>query len=315
MLVDGKWTKEFHPVQGVDKKGGFVRKPSSFRETIGSPKYKAEKHRYHLFVAYICPWACRTLALRSLKGLEDIISVSVVEPQLTVKGWKFGSYPGASGSDQILNATYMHEIYSKADPQYTGRATVPVLWDKQSQTIVNNESSEIIKNLNSGFNELLEEENNEKAKINLYPEHLKEEIDELNEWLYPRINNGVYKTGFATTQIAYEEACETLFQSLEKLEARLDTKSPYLFGNELTLSDIHLFMTLIRFDLAYYGLFKANLKHIWDYPNLLAYIKRLYDIPAIQKTVNIDHIKQGYYSIKALNPTGIVPKGPQNLFD
>ncbi len=315
MLVDGKWTKEFHPVQGVDKKGGFVRKPSSFRETIGSPKFKTEKNRYHLFVAYICPWACRALALRSLKGLEDIISISVVEPQLTTEGWKFGTYPGASGSDQILNATYMHEIYSKADPQYTGRATVPVLWDKQSQTIVNNESSEIIKSLNSGFNQLLEEENNEKAKINLYPDHLKEEIDELNEWLYPRINNGVYKTGFATTQIAYEEACETLFQSLEKLEARLDTKSPYLFGNELTLSDIHLFMTLIRFDLAYYGLFKANLKHIWDFPNLLAYTKRLYDIPAIKKTVNIDHIKQGYYSIKALNPTGIVPKGPQNLFN
>ncbi len=314
MLVDGKWSKDFHPVQGTDKTGGFVRKPSSFREKIGSPKFKAEKNRYHLFVAYICPWACRTLALRSLKGLEDIISISIVEPQLTSKGWKFGSYPGATGPDEILNATYMHEIYTKSDPTYTGRATVPVLWDKQSQTVINNESSEIIKMLNNDFNELLEVEENEKAKINLYPDHLKKEIDELNEWLYPRINNGVYKTGFATTQIAYEEAYSVLFQSLDKLETRLGTNSPYLFGEQLTLSDIHLFMTLIRFDLAYYSLFKANLNHISDYPNLSAYTKRIYDIPAIKSTVNSDHIKQGYYSIKALNPTGIVPIGPKKPF-
>ena len=310
MLVDGKWSKNFHPVQGVDEQGGFVRKPSSFRNQIGQQDFLAEKNRYHLFVAYICPWACRTLAVRSLKGLEDIISVSVVEPQLTEKGWKFGTYPGASGPDTILNATYMHEIYAKADKDYTGRATVPVLWDKTNETIVNNESSEIIKMLNDGFNDLLDEE---KAKVNLYPEHLKKEIEELNDWMYPRINNGVYKTGFATTQIAYKEACSSLFEALEELETHLNSKSPYLFDEHLTLSDIHLFMTLIRFDLAYYGLFKANLNHIWDYPNLSAYMKRLYEIPAIKNTVNSDHIKQGYYSIKALNPTGIVPNGPRNI--
>ncbi|WP_113159179.1 MULTISPECIES: glutathione S-transferase family protein [Brucella] len=312
MLVDGKWTEDWQPVQAKDEKGGFVRQISGFRNWItpdgsagptGEAGFKAEAGRYHLYVAYICPWASRTLIGRKLKGLEDAISISVVEPALTNQGWRFGDYPGAD-RDVLNGATYMHEIYTKADPHYTGRATVPVLWDKQKQTIVNNESADILRMLNSGFGDLAS------ADFDFYPEALRSEIDELNEYIYPRLNNGVYRTGFATTQIAYEEAFRDVFKALAVLEEKLDGKGPFLFGESLTETDIRLFVTLIRFDAAYYGLFKCNLRQLKDYPALSGWLLRVLNIPGVRETVNIDHIKRGYYSIKALNPTGIVPVGP-----
>ncbi|GLU30098.1 MULTISPECIES: glutathione S-transferase family protein [Brucella/Ochrobactrum group] len=315
MLVDGKWTEDWQPVQAKDEKGGFVRQISGFRNWItpdgsagptGEAGFKAEAGRYHLYVAYICPWASRTLIGRKLKGLEDVISISVVEPALTNQGWRFGDYPGAD-RDVLNGATYMHEIYTKADPHYTGRATVPVLWDKQKQTIVNNESADILRMLNSGFGDLAS------ADFDFYPEALRSEIDELNEYIYPRLNNGVYRTGFATTQIAYEEAFRDVFKALAVLEEKLDGKGSFLFGESLTETDIRLFVTLIRFDAAYYGLFKCNLRQLKDYPALSGWLLRVLDIPGVRETVNIDHIKRGYYSIKALNPTGIVPIGPDLL--
>lgn len=312
MLVDGKWTEDWQPVQAKDEKGGFVRQISGFRNWItpdgsagptGEAGFKAEAGRYHLYVAYICPWASRTLIGRKLKGLEGAISISVVEPALTNQGWRFGDYPDAD-RDVLNGATYMHEIYTKADPHYTGRATVPVLWDKQKQTIVNNESADILRMLNSGFGDLAS------ADFDFYPEALRSEIDELNEYIYPRLNNGVYRTGFATTQIAYEEAFRDVFKALAVLEEKLDGKGPFLFGESLTETDIRLFVTLIRFDAAYYGLFKCNLRQLKDYPALSGWLLRVLNIPGVRETVNIDHIKRGYYSIKALNPTGIVPVGP-----
>lgn len=310
MLVDGKWSAEWQPVQAKDNKGGFVRQSSQFRSWVtpegaagptGEGGFKAEAGRYHLYVALICPWASRTLAARKLKGLEQVISVSVVEPDLDAEGWRF-----AEGADPLNHARHMHEIYTSADPRYTGRATVPVLWDKQRKTIVNNESADIVRILNAGFGKLAQND------IDLYPEHLRGAIDALNEPLYDKLNNGVYRCGFATTQVAYEEAFHGVFQMLDELEERL-ADGPYLFGEELTESDIRLFVTLIRFDAAYYGLFKANLRRIADYPNLRAYQARLLERPAFRDTVNIGHIKRGYYSIKTLNPSGIVPLGPEGL--
>jgi glutathionyl-hydroquinone reductase len=316
MLVNGKWAADWQPVQAKDAKGGFVRQTSSFRSWItpdGSPGptgeggFKAEAGRYHLYVALICPWASRTLIARRLKGLEEAISVSVVEPALTDQGWRFGDYPGAT-RDELNGATYIHEIYTKVDPIITGRATVPVLWDKQRQTIVNNESADIVRMLNSGFGEFDDD------TVDLYPESLRPEIDALNDRIYPRLNNGVYRAGFATTQEAYEEAFQDVFGMLDELEERLDSKA-FLFGDRLTETDIRLFVTLIRFDAAYHGLFKCNLRRIADYPNLSAHLERMLALPSVASTVNIDHIKRGYYSIKSLNPTGIVPLGPALGFE
>lgn len=310
MLVDGKWSADWHPVQAKDKQGGFVRQSSQFRNWVtpdgscgptGSDGFKAEAGRYHLYVALICPWASRTLAARKLKGLESVISVSVVEPDLDAEGWRF-----ADGADPVNHARHMHEIYTAADQHYTGRATVPVLWDKQRKTIVNNESADILRMLNSGFGALAGN------AIDLYPDHLRAAIDALNGPLYEKLNNGVYRCGFATTQEAYEEAFHAVFQMLDTLEERL-ASGPYLFGGEVTEADIRLFVTLVRFDAAYFGLFKANLRRIIDYPNLSAYQARLLEIPAFRETVNISHIKRGYYSIKSLNPSGIVPLGPEGL--
>lgn len=306
MLVNGKWTSNWQPVQGVDAKGGFVRQTSSFRNWItpdgsagptGTAGFKAEAGRYHLYVALICPWASRTIIGRRLKGLNDVISMSVVEPELTDEGWGFAT------PDPINGATYMHEIYTAADPTVSGRATVPVLWDKRQNTIVNNESADILRMLNSGFGYLASSE------YDLYPEALRPEIDALNDYIYPRLNNGVYRAGFATTQLAYDEAYADVFAALDTLEARLEGKK-FLFGDTLTETDIRAFVTLVRFDAAYHGLFKTNLKRIADYQNLQAYMLRVLDIPGIRETVNIDHIKRGYYSIKSLNPNGIVPRGP-----
>jgi putative glutathione S-transferase len=237
-----------------------------------------------------------------MKGLEEAISVSVVEPALTDQGWRFGDYPG-SNRDPHNGASYLHEIYTQVDPAFTGRATVPVLWDKHRRTIVNNESADIVRMLNAGFGTLADN------TIDLYPEDLRSEIDALNDRIYPRLNNGVYRAGFATTQEAYEEAFRDVFGMLDELEQRLSGKA-FLFGDRLTETDIRLFVTLIRFDAAYHGLFKCNLRRIADYPNLSAHLERMLAIPGIPGTVSIDHIKRGYYSIKSLNPSGIVPLGP-----
>lgn len=306
MLVNGKWSAEWHPVQATDQQGGFVRQTSSFRHWIsadGSSAFAAEPDRYHLYVALICPWASRTLLARSLKGLDRVISVSVVEPQLGAQGWRFGDYPGAD-RDWLNKAEYLHELYTRADTDFTGRATVPVLWDKKTQTIVNNESADILRMLNSGFGALADD------RIDLYPEDLRAEIDALNESIYPRLNNGVYRAGFATTQVSYQQAFNDVFSQLDELELRLQDGRTFLLGERLTEADIRLFVTLVRFDAAYHGLFKCNLRRLRDYPLLDRYLKSMLSVSGVRQTVNIDHIKQGYYSIKALNPNGIVPVGP-----
>lgn len=312
MLVNGKWTAEWHPVQATDEKGGFVRQTSSFRHWVtpdgaagptGEAGFKAEVDRYHLYVALICPWASRTLIARKLKGLEKVVSLSVVEPWLLDQGWHFGDYPGAN-KDEHNQAEWVHQLYTQADATFTGRATVPVLWDKKTRTIVNNESADIVRMFNSGFGELASH------SFDLYPADWQSEIEALNAEIYPRLNNGVYRAGFATTQISYQEASDDVFAMLDKLEQRLSDGRAFLTGNQLTEADIRLFVTLIRFDAAYHGLFKCNQRKLNEYAGLDAYTKRMLDIPGVRETVNIDHIKQGYYSIKALNPNGIVPAGP-----
>ena len=310
MLVNGEWSGDFQPVQATDRKGGFVRQESRFREWLGDDRFPVEAGRYRLYVAYTCPWASRVLAIRAMKGLQDRIPVTVVEPALTDQGWRFGNFPGSSGAEPLHGATYLHELYTRADPAYTGRATVPLLWDTVHDTAVNNESADLLRMLNEAFNDQLPAD---RAAIDLYPFELHAEIDALNEWMYPRVNNGVYRCGFATTQEAYDEAVESLFDALDSLEDRLLNHGPYLHGETLTESDLRLFVTLIRFDVAYHGLFKTNLRQIRDYPALAAHTGRLYEHPDIGPTVHFDHIKHGYYSIKAINPRGIVPRGPATI--
>lgn len=311
MLIDGKWTTDWHPVQATDGKGGFLRQESTFRNWVtadggpgptGRGGFGAEAGRYHLYAGLICPWASRTLIARKLKRLDEVVSVSIVEPALTVEGWRFGDYPGAD-RDLLNGATYLHELYTRADPRFTGRATIPVLWDKKTRTIVNNESADIVRMFNSGFGALADE------SVDLYPEALRIKIDAWNVRIYPSLNNGVYRAGFATTQEAYEEAFRGVFAMLDELDGHLGTRL-FLVGERLTEADIRLFVTLIRFDAAYHGLFKCNLRRVADYPALSRYLRRVLDAPGIRETVNIDHIKRGYYSIKALNPNGIVPLGP-----
>lgn len=313
MLVDGKWAKAWDPVQKADEKGRFVRQVSTFRNWItpdGSPGptgeggFKAEAGRYRLYVAYICPWASRTLMARSLKGLEDVIAVTVVNPTLTDEGWSFGGYPGAE-EDPLFGASYMHEIYTRADPHVSGRATVPVLWDEHTGTIVNNESADILRMLDTAFEGIVP------SDLRLYPADLADEIDALNPRIYDQLNNGVYKAGFAVTQEAYDEACTGVFDCLDHLEDRLD--GDYIFGDRLTETDIRTFVTLIRFDAAYHGIFKTNRRQIADYPKLQAYMERIYLLPGVAGTVNMDHITRGYYSIKALNPNRIRPTGPAHI--
>lgn len=313
MLKNGKWDAEWHPVQGTDELGRFVRQTSSFRDWVtadgapgpeGQVAFPAERDRYHLYVAYICPWASRALILRALKRLETVISVTALEPVLTDQGWRFGDFPGSSGADPFVGATYLHEIYSHSNPQVSGRATVPVLWDKKRRKIVNNESADIVRILNESFDLYGD------ASVNLRPADLLTGMTELNGRLYEALNNGVYKAGFASSQAAYEEALRGVFGLLDDLEKRLADGRSYLFGERLTESDVRLFVTLIRFDAAYVTLFKCNLRQIADYRYLQDYLKRLYRIPAFRQSVSFDHIKAGYASIKALNPTGIIPAGP-----
>lgn len=313
MLVKGKWMDEWHPVQNADEKGRFVRQVSGFRNWItpdgsagptGEGGFRAEAGRYRLYVAFICPWASRTLMVRKLKGLEDIIPVTVVNPKLTGQGWAFGDYPGAD-EDPLFGARYMHEIYTRADAAYTGRATVPVLWDMQQNVMVNNESADIIRMLDTAFEGIVP------SDLHLYPADLGPEIDALNVRIYETLNNGVYRAGFATTQVAYDEAVDGVFAVLDELEYRLI--GDYLLGDKLTETDIRTFVTLIRFDAAYHGLFKTNRRQIADYPRLWAYMERILRLPGIADTVNMDHITRGYYSIKALNPNGIRPVGPAHI--
>ncbi len=313
MLVDGKWVANWQPVQKADEKGRFVRQVSSFRNWItadgsagptGEGGFKAEAGRYRLYVALICPWASRTLIGRALKGLEALVPVTVVNPVLTDQGWAFGGYPGAD-ADPLFGASYMHEIYTRADPHFTGRATVPVLWDMERGVMVSNESADILRMFDSAFEALAP------SDLRLYPADLADEIDALNPRIYDGLNNGVYKAGFAGTQAAYDEAVEGVFATLAELEARLT--GGYLFGERLTETDIRTFVTLIRFDAAYYGIFKVNRRQIADYPRLSAYMERILRLPGVAGTVNLDHIKAGYYSIKALNPSGIVPAGPDHV--
>lgn len=304
-LVDGVWQDVWYDTASTG--GRFVRENSAYRGKVvddAAAEFPAQPDRYHLYVSLACPWAHRTLIARRLKGLAELIGVSVVHPYMGDHGWTFVSYPGATG-DQINGKDYMYQLYTLTDPQYTGRVTVPVLWDKQRQVIVNNESAEILRILNSGFNRW------GNAELDLYPEELRQEIDLINAFVYERVNNGVYKAGFATSQEAYEEAVLALFSVLDELEQRLATQR-YLVGERLTEADIRLFTTLVRFDAVYVGHFKCNLRRLVDYPHLWAYAREIYQLPGVAKTVNFDHIKRHYYtSHPSINPTGIIPAGPQ----
>ena len=315
MLIDGIWTSDWQPVQAKDKDGRFIRQTSSFRNWVtpdgqagptGEGGFKAEAGRYRLYVALICPWASRVLIARKLKGLEDLIPVTVVEPFLTDQGWRFGAYPGAD-HDPLFDARYMHELYTRADPTFTGRATVPVLWDTKRNVMVNNESADILRMMNTAFADLAP------SIHDLYPAAHADDIDAMNPWLYDTLNNGVYKSGFASSQAAYDEAVKGVFETLDALENRLSDGRAFLFGPSVTETDIRLFVTLIRFDAAYHGLFKTNLKRIRDYPFLHAHMARMLDLEGVRETVDMAHIKAGYYSIKALNPNGIVPAGPADI--
>lgn len=299
--------------KGEVQKGEFVRTVSSFRNWIthdGSPGpsgeggFTAEPDRYHLYVSYACPWAHRTLIYRTLKGLEGVISVSVVHPLMPEESWVFAEYPCAT-EDHINGSEYLYEVYLKANLYFDGLVTVPVLWDKNRETIVNNESSEIIRMLNSSFDQFAEN-----SDLDLYPEALQGQIDAINKPIYDNVNNGVYRAGFATTQSAYDRAFDHLFTTLDELEAHLSSQR-YLVGDQITEADWRLFTTLVRFDAVYYNHFKTNKKRLIEYPNLWAYTRELYQVPSVAKTVNMDHIKYHYFaSHRSINPTGIVPKGP-----
>ena len=310
LLVEGEWKDVWYDTKS--SKGQFVRAQSSFRNYVtadGSPGrageggFEAESGRYHLYVSYACPWAHRTLIFRKLKKLEDLVSVSVVDYLMLENGWEFRKREGATG-DQLYGLDYLYQIYLKARPNYTGRVTVPVLWDKREKTIVSNESAEIIRMFNIAFDDMTG------SQEDFYPPALRQEIDALNALVYDTVNNGVYKAGFATRQEAYEQAVVRLFETFDKLEERL-SEHRYVFGEELTEADWRLFTTLLRFDPVYVGHFKCNIRRIVDYPNLSAYLRDLYQHPGIAETCNLHHIKNHYYgSHRQINPTGIVPIGP-----
>jgi len=310
LLVDGQWRDQWYDT--ANSGGRFQRQDSAFRSWVtadgapgptGAGGFKAEAGRYHLYVSLACPWAHRALIVRSLKGLEAMIDVSVVHWLMRDKGWTFAGGEGVV-ADPIGSAQFLYEVYTRAEPHYSGRVTVPVLWDKQKGTIVNNESSEIIRMFNTAFDGV-------GARAgDFYPAALQAEIDAVNERVYATVNNGVYKAGFATTQDAYEEAVGPLFETLDWLEERLATRR-FVAGEALTEADWRLFTTLIRFDAVYVGHFKCNIRRIADYPRLSAYLKALFEVEGVKETVNFDHIKRHYYeSHDTINPTGIVPVGP-----
>lgn len=315
LLVDGQWQDKWYDTESNG--GRFKRQDSSFRNWVtsdgsagptGDSGFKAEADRYHLYVSLACPWAHRTMIYRKLKGLEDMISISVVNAFMGGEGWTFKFGEGVI-ADPIFNATHLYEIYTAAQADYTGRVTVPILWDKKTNTIVNNESSEIIRMFNSAFDEI------GATAGDFSPAELLTDIDALNDFIYPNINNGVYKAGFATTQDAYKEAVTELFAALNTIEARLQNKR-YLLGDTITEADWRLFTTLVRFDAAYVGHFKCNVRRIVDYPNLWGYLRDLYQVPGIADTVAIDNIKAHYYgSHETINPTRIIPVGPDLDFN
>lgn len=316
LLVEGKWVDKWYDTKSTG--GRFVRTTTSFRNWItadGSPGpsgeggFPAEAGRYHLYVSLACPWAHRTLIMRALKRLEDIISVSVVDPFMGEEGWVFADHAArrseGATTDAVLGKQRLYEVYLAADAAYSGRVTVPVLWDKTRGTIVSNESAEIIRMLNTAFAAFTED------RHDYYPAALAGEIDALNARVYDAVNNGVYKAGFATAQDAYEEAVTALFNELDALEARLEGRD-WLLGEALTEADIRLFTTLIRFDPVYVGHFKCNVRRIFDYTNLSRYVRAFYALPGVAGTVNLTHIKRHYYeSHKTINPTGVVPVGPE----
>ena len=314
-LVEGIWHDQWYDTR---KSGGkFVRQDSRFRNWVtadgaagpsGKAGFKAEAGRYHLYISHACPWAHRTMIFRKLKKLDGAISVSVVDHFMGDKGWRFNDVPGAI-PDTVNNKQYLHEIYALANPKYTGRVSVPVLWDKRLGTIVSNESSEIIRMLNSAFDGL--GGGNGNPSVDFHPAALHTEIDEINAVVYDTVNNGVYKCGFATAHEAYEEAFDALFKTLDLIEDRL-SRQRYLVGDRLTEADWRLFPTLVRFDPVYVGHFKCNLRRIADYPNLSNYTRDLYQFPGVAETVNLEHIKRHYYgSHETINPTRIVPVGPK----
>lgn len=320
LLVEGVWHDQWYDTEST--KGKFVRSESQFRNWLVAPEeyddsqknqFIAESGRYHLYVSLACPWAHRTLIMRQLKQLTDHISVSCVHPHMLENGWELRGEERfiddhVPAGDPLYQFDYAYQLYTKADPQYSGRVTVPILWDKQTETIVSNESADIIRMFNSAFNSMTGNHDD------YYPTSLQSDIDAINERVYHTVNNGVYKTGFATTQDAYEEALTPLFESLDFLEQRL-SEQDYLMGEQITEADWRLFTTLIRFDPVYFGHFKCNLRRIIDYPHLNRYLKQLYDIDSVAKTVNFDHIKEHYYySHDTINPTRVVPKGPITLF-
>ncbi|PKV13267.1 glutathione S-transferase family protein [Xanthomonas prunicola] len=310
LLVDGKWQDRWYDTDKSD--GRFERSQSQFRHWVtadgsagphGEGGFQSAAGRYHLYVSLACPWAHRTLIFRRLKGLESLIDVSVVNWLMRDQGWTFDPGPGVI-ADPLHHAQRLYEVYLNADPHYSGRVTVPVLWDRERNTVVSNESADIIRMFNSAFDEVGATEGD------FYPEPLREQIDAVNARVYDTVNNGVYKAGFATTQAAYEEAVAPLFESLDWLEARLSAQR-YLCGDRLTEADWRLFTTLVRFDAVYVGHFKCNLRRIADYPHLSGFLRELYQMPGIAETVNFQHIKGHYYqSHDTINPTGIVPMGP-----
>ena len=311
LLVDGKWQDKWYDTESTG--GRFVRKDSQFRSWVtadgsagpsGEGGFKAEPNRYHLYISLACPWASRVMIMRSIKGLEDLVSVSVVNPLMAENGWTFEPDEGVI-PDPVMDADYLYQIYTKVEPDYSGRVTVPVLYDLKQNKIVNNESSEIMRIFNSAFDEIGAKEGN------YLPEELLAEIDAMNEKVYDAVNNGVYKAGFATKQEVYHEEVTQLFEVLDELEELLADKQ-YLVGDQITEADWRLFTTLIRFDSVYYGHFKCNIKHLTEYNNLWRYTKELYNEPGVAETVNFKHIKEHYYrSHKNINPTGIVPVGPE----
>jgi len=311
-LVDGVWKDVWYETEKT--KGKFVRSESQFRNWVtaageagrtGEAGFKAESGRYHLYVSYACPWAHRALIFRELKGLAPHIGVTAVDPLMLEEGWTLKGEMGGQ-KDPLYGKTRLHEIYTKADPHYSGRVTVPVLWDKEKETIASNESADIIRMFNSAFDALP----GVKKELNFYPADLREEIGSVNARVYDEVNNGVYKAGFATSQEAYDEAVTTLFKALDWLDGIL-TRNRYLLGRRVTEADWRLFTTLVRFDAVYAGHFKCNIRRIADYPALSGYLRELYQMPGVKGTVRFDHIKRHYYgSHKHINPTGIVPAGP-----
>lgn len=302
LLVDGVWHDEWYNTE--DNDGKFIREDAQFRDWISKDgKFQPEAGRYHLYVCLACPWASRCLMMRKLKGLEEIISLSVVNPVMLEHGWTFEDGPGVI-ADPIIDADYMHEIYTHVDPTYSGRVTVPVLYDKKTDTIVNNESSDIIRMMNTAFDEI------GATPGDYYPADLRDEIDDINDYVYDHVNNGVYKAGFATEQQVYEKEAQNVDDALAKLNDRLEHQD-YLVGDQLTEADIRLFTTLIRFEHVYFGHFKCNLHHLTEYPHLWEYTKRIYNYENLADTVDFEHIQTHYYkSHTMINPNQIIPAGP-----